>query len=230
MVELLPKSSINYFKESRCYQDDNIVWCVYSVFEDNAIPDILGARKQFGDDKTYIGLFHGPLMNAKTDLGYEIDHGASFDIFDGLDAVMLADIHMRQTFNHNGIMLAYVGSCVQQNYGENVSKHGFLLWDVETLTFTEHDVPNENSFYNIKIKSLEDMEKEFAKKLPEKMDDYEVMIGEIAMFDEDGEEAVFYRVDRPVVAMDVDNTTQELIIMSQSQEDVSKIISNGNPK
>jgi 3',5'-cyclic AMP phosphodiesterase CpdA len=23
---------INYFKESKCYLDNNIVWCVYSIF------------------------------------------------------------------------------------------------------------------------------------------------------------------------------------------------------
>ena len=49
-------------------------------------------------------------------------------------------------------------SLLQQNFGENVSKHGFLLWDVESKTFTEHDVKNENSYYTIKIKSLEDLD------------------------------------------------------------------------
>jgi hypothetical protein len=33
-----------------------------------------------------------------------------------------------------------------------------LLWDVETKTFTEHDVENKSPFYQFKIKSLEDLE------------------------------------------------------------------------
>lgn len=158
MVEFLPDANLNYFKESKCYLDENIVWCTYAIFEENKRPNIEAARTQFGDDKTYIGLFHGPLLTAKTDIGYEIDHGQSFDIFEGCDMVMLGDIHKRQSFNHNGIPIAYSSSLIQQNFGENVGKHGFLYWDVETRTFEEFDTENPNQFYNIKIKSLNDLE------------------------------------------------------------------------
>jgi DNA repair exonuclease SbcCD nuclease subunit len=158
MVQFLPDQNINFFKESKCYLDDNIVWCVYSIFEENKRPNIEGARLEFGEDKTYIGLFHAPLINAKTDIGYEIDHGAELDIFEGCDMVMLGDIHKRQFFNHKGVQIAYPSSLIQQNFGENVTKHGFLMWDVETKTFTEHDVENKYPFYQFKIKSLEDLE------------------------------------------------------------------------
>lgn len=158
MVQFLPDANVNYFKESKCYLDENIVWCVYSIFEGNSRPDIESARQQFGNDKTYVGLYHAPVLNAKTDIGYEIDHGASLEIFEGCDMVFLGDIHKRQSFNHKGIQIAYPSSLIQQNFGENVSKHGFLLWDVETKKFTEYDVYNENTFYNFKIKSLDDLE------------------------------------------------------------------------
>ena len=158
MVQFLPDANVNFFKESKCYLDNNIVWCVYSIFENNERPDIESARTQFGNDKTYVGLYHAPLLNAKTDIGYEIDHGASLEIFEGCDMVLLGDIHKRQSFNHKGIQIAYPSSLIQQNFGENVSNHGFLFWDVENKTFTEHNVENENSFYTIKIKSLEDLD------------------------------------------------------------------------
>jgi DNA repair exonuclease SbcCD nuclease subunit len=158
MVQFLPEANVNYFKETNCYLDDNIVWCVYSIFDGNEKPDIDSARKEFGNDKTYVGLYHAPVLNAKTDIGYEIDHGAGLDIFEGCDMVLLGDIHRRQIFNHKGIQVAYPSSLIQQNFGENVSKHGYLLWDVETKTFTEHDVDNKYSFYNFKIKSLDDLE------------------------------------------------------------------------
>jgi DNA repair exonuclease SbcCD nuclease subunit len=70
----------------------------------------------------------------------------------------LGDIHKRQVLNHKGILVAYSSSLIQQNFGENVSKHGFLLWDVESKTFTEHDVENKYPYYQFKIKSLEDLE------------------------------------------------------------------------
>jgi hypothetical protein len=100
MVQFLPDKEINYFKESKCYLDGNIVWCVYSIFEGNSRPNIEAARVQFGDDKTYIGLYHAPIINAKTDIGYEIDHGAALEEFEGCDLVMLGDIHRMQKFLH----------------------------------------------------------------------------------------------------------------------------------
>lgn len=158
MVKFLPDTNINYFTTSECFKDDNIVWCVYSIFEGNSRPNIEAARTEFGDDKTYIGLYHAPVLNAKTDIGYEIDHGAGLEHFEGCDIVMLGDIHKRQSFNHKGIPIAYPSSLIQQNFGENVTKHGFLLWDVETKTFTEHDVDNKYPYYQFRIKSLEDIE------------------------------------------------------------------------
>ena len=158
MVQFLPDANVNYFKESKCYLDDNIVWCVYSIFEENKRPDIEGAKKQFGKDKTYVGLFHAPIINAKTDIGYEFDHGAELEIFEGCDMVMLGDIHKRQSFNHKGIKIAYPSSLIQQNFGETVSKHGYLIWDVESKDFTEHDVDNKHPYYNFRIKSLDDLD------------------------------------------------------------------------
>lgn len=98
MVQFLPDKEINFFKESKCYLDDNIVWCVYSIFEGNKRPNIESARLEFGPDKTYIGLFHGPLVGAKTDLGFTIDHGAELEQFAGCDLVMCGDIHQRNFF------------------------------------------------------------------------------------------------------------------------------------
>jgi len=158
MVQFLPEANVNYFKESKCYLDDNIVWCVYSIFEGNIRPNIEAARQEFGDDKTYIGLYHAPIINAKTDIGYIIDHGADLEIFEGCDMVMLGDIHKRQSFNYKGIPIAYPSSLIQQNFGENVSNHGYLIWDVETKTFTEYNVENKYSFYNFRIRSLEDLD------------------------------------------------------------------------
>jgi DNA repair exonuclease SbcCD nuclease subunit len=158
VVQFLPDLNINYFKESKCYLDDNIVWSTYSIFEENATPDIASARLQFGDDKTYIGLYHAALVNAKTDIGFEIDHGAGLEIFEGCDIVMMGDIHKRQSFNHKGTVVAYCGSLVQQNFGEKVGGHGFLFWDIESKTYTEHDVDNRHPYYQFKLKSLDDLD------------------------------------------------------------------------
>lgn len=49
-------------------------------------------------------------------------------------------------------------SLIQQNFGEKVSKHGFLLWDVATKSFTEYDVDNNYPYYQFRIKSLDDLD------------------------------------------------------------------------
>lgn len=56
------------------------------------------------------------------------------------------------------IKVVMPSSLIQQNFGENVSKHGFLFWDVESKTFTEHDVDNDYPYYHFKITSLDDIE------------------------------------------------------------------------
>lgn len=159
MVKLLPDLNIKYFTgESSCYLDNNVVWCVYSIFDENNRPDIEKSRDEFGDDKTYVGLYHAPVLGARTDIGYEFDHGMSFEHFEGCDMVMMGDIHKRQIWNHKGIPIAYPSSLIQQNFGETISNHGFLLWDVESKTIQEHNIETEYGFYQFRIKSLEDIE------------------------------------------------------------------------
>lgn len=159
IVQLLDNEHIHYYKKSKCYKDDNIVWCNYSIFEENARPDIEYGRVNHGDDKRFIGLYHAPLVGATTDIGYEFDeHHTALEHFEGCDMVLLGDIHKRQAFTHQGIMIAYPSSLIQQGFGETVGKHGFLFWDVETRTYEEHDIPTRYGFYQFKIKSLDDLE------------------------------------------------------------------------
>ena len=158
MVELLPDIDIRYYTETGCYKDENIVWCVYSIIEGSNRPDIEEARIDYGNDKTYIGLFHGPLIGSSTDIGYVIEHGHSLDIFEGNDIVMCGDIHKRQELRFNKIPIVMPSSLIQQNFGEKISKHGFLEWDVENKTYKEHDVKTDYGFYQFKIDSLEDID------------------------------------------------------------------------
>ena len=157
MVKLLPDLDIRYYKNSECIMDDNIVWCVYSIFDDNSRPDIETARIEYGDDKSYIGLYHAPIIGATTDIGYEFTESTSLEHFEGCDMVMLGDIHKRQSFNYKGTPIAYSSSLVQQNFGESVDKHGFLLWDLQSKTFDEYDIETNYGFYQFKINSLEEL-------------------------------------------------------------------------
>lgn len=161
IIEVIKNNNISYYKNTGCYLDDNVVWCVYSVFDSNMPPDIITARKEHGN-KLYVGLFHGPVIGSKTDTNYEMEHGVNLTYFDGCDVVMLGDIHKIQKFEliqtKKRIPIVYSGSMIQQNYGESITNHGYLLWDVESKTYEEHNLESSYGFYKFEIKSLEDIE------------------------------------------------------------------------
>lgn len=157
IVEFLDDYDITYLKESKCYPDDNIVWCNYSVFEDNEKPDIESGREEYGNDKTYVGLFHAPINEAKTDTGFEFEGMTNKNVFDGCDVVMMGDIHKMQELEHNGIKLVYSGSLFQNNYGESVEGHGFLLWDIERLEYEFIEVNHSYGFYTFEVSDVEDV-------------------------------------------------------------------------
>jgi len=162
IIEILELSNVVFIDkelkhESGCYVDDNIVWCLYSIFDSYKIPDIKIERVNH-PDKNFLGLFHGAITGSKTDVGFEFEHGVSTDIFDGLDAVLCGDIHKRQELNYNGIKIVYPGSTIQQDKGESVSRHGYLVWDVETLDYEEFDLESEYGHYKFRINSIQDIE------------------------------------------------------------------------
>ena len=162
MVQLLDELDIRYYKKSECILDNNIVWCVYSVFENNSRPNIEESKEMFGQDKKYIGLFHAPINGSSTDIGYVFQNNQSLSDFEGCDLVMCGDIHKRQVLNYQSkdkvVPVVYSGSLIQQNYGESIENHGFLVWDIENGNFEEYDIENDYGFYQFKISSIDDIE------------------------------------------------------------------------
>jgi DNA repair exonuclease SbcCD nuclease subunit len=76
-----------------------------------------------------------------------------------LDLVLCGDIHKRQVFDIPGKKKAYmVGSTIQQNYGETLTKHGYGVYDVLEDNYTFIDLPNPKPFLSFRISSYEDLE------------------------------------------------------------------------
>jgi len=163
IVDGIDSPNVYYYKESKCYPDQNIVWCVYSIFEHNQRPDIEEGRKTYGDDKTYVGLYHAPVTGAKTAIGYEFEDSYELSQFEGCDMVLMGDIHLKQSFEYKGIPIKYSSSLIQQDFGEKLYEHGYLLWDVENRTSTDHNIKINYGYYVFKINSLEDIETESEK-------------------------------------------------------------------
>lgn len=152
IIDSLSNENILYYKNRGVYDDENVQWVVFSLMEHN-LPPIIEKS-----DKIKIGLFHGPIQGLTTDIGYKFDSGFESDKFDGCDLVLCGDIHKRQVFNIPGGKKAYmVGSAIQQNYGETLSKHGFGIYDVENDKYEFVDIFNPKPFLSFKIKSFDDI-------------------------------------------------------------------------
>lgn len=69
VVELMDNPNITYYKDQGVYEDENINWVVYSLYQHNQRPEYV---KEEG--KLYVGLFHGPIQGLSTDLGFEFEN------------------------------------------------------------------------------------------------------------------------------------------------------------
>lgn len=65
--------------------------------------------------------------------------------------------------------------------------------------------------------------REFLSQIPEEMDGYEVVNGEVGQIDMEDDDSLFYRVDKPIIALYVDDHSHEVCFFHQTQEDVNKI-------
>ena len=148
IIDNLNNPHIHYLRDTGVYNYNNITFVVYSILDKKEnwpmAKDIEGENK--------ICLFHGPVNKAQTDIGYVVSSNSfTVDMFEGFDMAMLGDIHKRQTFGEGWEHVAYAGSMVQQNHGEMLENHGYLLWDVPTRTFTEHHLHNDYGFLTIDV-------------------------------------------------------------------------------
>ena len=146
--------------ESGVMNDENITWCLYSTFDKFARPNIEEAKIEHPDN-TYVALFHGEVKNSKTDTGYVAENGKDTAIFEGVDFGILGHIHRRQCIKQNGVPLVYCGSLIQQEHGENVSSHGFVVWDVEEQDYEAVDIENPDyGFYTFSISAPTDIDED----------------------------------------------------------------------
>jgi DNA repair exonuclease SbcCD ATPase subunit/DNA repair exonuclease SbcCD nuclease subunit len=148
IVENLNNPKLHYMRDTGIYPFKNLNWVVYSILDKKE-------NWPSGNDidlPNTICCFHGPVNKAKTDIGYIVSSNSfTVDMFEGFDMALLGDIHKRQTFGSDWENVAYAGSMIQQNHGEVLEKHGYLLWDVASRTFTEHHIHNDYGYLTIDV-------------------------------------------------------------------------------
>ena len=148
IIQNLGNDRIHYLRDTGVYPIHNLTFVVYSILDNKEN----WPKGDTVDGENTICLFHGPVNKAQTDIGYTVSSNSfQVDMFDGFDMAMLGDIHKRQTFGDGYEHIAYAGSMVQQNHGELLENHGYLLWDIPTRTFTEHHLHNDYGFLTVDV-------------------------------------------------------------------------------
>jgi DNA repair exonuclease SbcCD ATPase subunit len=116
---------------------------------------------------TNVALFHGPVQRAKMANDRSCDDALDdANLFQGYDIAVLGDIHKTQvhdsldvrtqpivvdgachmfshTWSTDRCCWGYSGSLVQQNFGEPMFGHGFMVWDLAAKQVHGFHVPNE---------------------------------------------------------------------------------------
>jgi len=147
IVSALNNKNIFLYKNSGVYKThiDNINFCVFSVFDKNNWNKVKPIKNEIN-----IACYHGAVYGSKTDIDWEIDGEVMLDMFSEYDFAFLGDIHKMQFLDQEK-RVAYPGSTIQQNYGEDIKK-GFLFWEIKNKNdykTTFYNIDNPNAFITI---------------------------------------------------------------------------------
>lgn len=152
-------SATNY--TSGIIEDKDIIWALFSIYDDYRAMDLSEIRKN-NPDKKIIGLFHGTVAGAVMNNGYGSESGLSDDLFDNCDIVLGGHIHKRQVIRRKGIDIIYCGSFMQHDYGESITQHGYLSLTIENGEIKHHyvDVPNDANYVKLEINKTADIDED----------------------------------------------------------------------
>jgi len=147
IISALDNPRIHLYKDSGVYDTgvDGFKWCVFSCFDEDGWEDVCP-----DPDSINIALFHGGVRGSTTDVNWNIDGEVNISFFDRFDFTLLGDIH-RVQFLDERRTIAYCGSTIQQNYGEDPGK-GFLFWEIDNrddFKTTFHEVYHSQPFITI---------------------------------------------------------------------------------
>ena len=130
IIDALNNDRLFLYKKSGVYtvtqekDQTEINWCVFSCFDEENWKNVLPK-----DSGINIACFHGAVYGSKTDVDWELEGEVNLSFFNGFDFGFLGDIHKLQYLD-NEKRVAYPGSTIQQNYGEDIKK-GYLIWEIE---------------------------------------------------------------------------------------------------
>jgi len=109
------------------------------------------------DDMFNVALSHATVQNCLLHNYSKTTSGIPVEWFKDYDVTLLGDIHLqfvKYNKKHN-LYYGYPGSLVQQDFGESLYNHGFLVWNIDSdnkfVNVDKHHVYNKIGKSNVKV-------------------------------------------------------------------------------
>ncbi len=161
IVNAINHPNLFFLRDGGIYVFGNILFNHYCVFDDYTqyINYFKIPKKALNETEYHIALYHGTVQDAMTDYGFRIaSKTINNNTFDGHHIVLLGDIHHHQRLqeysdNYSQPAIVYAGSLIQQNHGEKINGHGYVLWDLKTKQYTHTEIQNDYGFYTVEIEN-----------------------------------------------------------------------------
>ena len=147
IVNALNNPNIFLYKKSGTFPTGvpGFNWCVFSCFDEENWDNVKPTSGEVN-----IATFHGGVNGSTTDIEWNIEGDVDVEFFKDFEFVMLGDIHKLQYLDSEK-RIAYPGSTIQQNYGEDPGK-GYLFWEIESkdkFSSTFYEIPHSKPFVTI---------------------------------------------------------------------------------
>lgn len=163
IINALKHKNITYIKNSGITTFRNITFVHFSAIDENN-PEKYIKFKDIPYKLSYtsdyiIALYHGTVNGALNSAGYVFNNrNVDLPLFDGFDMVLLGDIHKYQVLQDYNKKLkkplvAYAGSMIQQDHGELLNDHGFIIWQLNIPKINFVKLQNDYGYYTIRIEN-----------------------------------------------------------------------------
>ena len=147
IVNAIGNDRITLYKKSGTYPTGipGFNWCVFSCFDEESWENVKPIPGEIN-----IATFHGAVRGSEVDSDWTLEGEVEHTFFKEFDFGFLGDIHKFQYIDSEK-RIAYPGSTIQQNYGEDPGK-GFLFWEIENkddFTSKFHEIRHNQPFVTI---------------------------------------------------------------------------------
>lgn len=107
-------------------------------------------------NRVNVAISHATVLNCTLHNYTKAISGVPIEWYKGYDLVLLGDVHLQSAkySKKHSLYYGYPGSLIQQDFGESIYNHGFLLWNIDEnnrISLEKYHVLNEFGRANVRI-------------------------------------------------------------------------------